>query len=135
MRGALSIALQARENGIKNLLLPEENATEAAVVAGVDVYPVKDLREALDICQSLQSGKEMQILPLKLEKSEMKPEENRYHADFAEVRGQHSTKRALEVASPGGHNIILIGPPDSGKTKLAKRLPTILPPLEFVESL
>ncbi|MCY7346751.1 MAG: YifB family Mg chelatase-like AAA ATPase [Pyrinomonadaceae bacterium] len=135
VRGALSIALTARENGIKNLLLPEENATEAAVVSGVDVYPVKDLREAVELCRAFQSGNEPHVSPLKLDIASMKAVENRYRVDFSEVRGQQNTKRALEIASAGGHNILLIGPPGSGKTMLAKRLPTILPPLEFEESL
>jgi len=135
VRGALSIALTARENGIKNLLIPEENATEAAVVSGVDVYPIKDLRQAVELCRDIQSGQSPKISPLKLDIAAMKSIDNRYRVDFAEVRGQQNTKRALEIASAGGHNILLIGPPGSGKTMLAKRLPTILPPLEFEESL
>lgn len=135
VRGALSIALQARENGITNLLIPEENATEAAVVEGINVFPVRDLREAVQIAQSLQKGQEPLISPLKLKVEDLQEDENKYRVDFAEVRGQYSAKRALEVASAGGHNILLIGPPGSGKTMLAKRVPTILPPLEFEESL
>ncbi len=135
VRGALSIALRARENGIKNLILPEENGGEAAVVAGVDVYPVKDLREAAELCRDLQSGNAPRLSPLKLDLAAVNIRENKYRVDFAEVRGQQNTKRALEIASAGGHNILLIGPPGSGKTMLAKRLPTILPPLEFEESL
>lgn len=135
VRGALSIALRARENGIKNLLLPEENATEAAVVSGIDVYPIRDLREATELCRDFQLGELPRIAPLKLNINELKEKENKYRVDFAEVRGQQNTKRALEIASAGGHNILLIGPPGSGKTMIAKRLPTILPPLEFEESL
>ncbi len=135
VRGALSIALRARENGVKNLILPEENATEAAVVAEVNVFPVRDLRQAVEIVQDLQSGKETRVAPLKLDINEIKNKENHYRVNFSEVRGQASAKRALEVASAGGHNILMIGSPGSGKTMLAKRLPTILPPMEFEEAL
>ncbi|MBA2621545.1 MAG: YifB family Mg chelatase-like AAA ATPase [Acidobacteria bacterium] len=135
VRGALSIALRARENGVKNLILPEENATEAAVVAEVNVFPVRDLRQAVEIAQDLQSGKETRVAPLKLDINEIKNKENHYRVNFSEVRGQASAKRALEVASAGGHNILMIGSPGSGKTMLAKRLPTILPPMEFEEAL
>ena len=134
VRGALSIALRCRENGIANLILPEENGTEAAVVSGVNVFPVKDLREAVEIARDLQSGRN-NYLPLKLDINEIKQNETKYRVDFSEVRGQQSAKRALEIASAGGHNILMIGSPGSGKTMLAKRLPTILPPIEFEEAL
>lgn len=135
VRGALSIALKAREVGIKNLLLPEENASEAAVVTGVDVYPVRDLRSAAELLQDLQAGTGTRQPPLKLDMADLKSRENKYRVDLNEVRGQATAKRALEVASAGGHNILFIGPPGSGKTMLAKRLPTILPPLEFEEAI
>ncbi len=135
VRGALSIALAARENGIVNILLPEENATEAAVVKELNVYPVRDLRQAALLVEELAAGTAPRISPLRLSENELNSDADSYRVDFSEVRGQQSAKRALEIASAGGHNILFIGPPGSGKTMLAKRLPTILPPLEFDEAL
>ncbi len=133
VRGALPIALRAREAGLKSLLLPEENATEAAVVKGVDVYAAPTLRAAVELVAALRAG----TAPPPLRAAEPGPltNDNSYDVDFREVRGQLAVKRALEVASAGSHNILLIGPPGSGKTMLAKRLPTILPPLEFEAAL
>ena len=135
VRGALSIALRARESGIKNLLLPEENAPEASVVNEINVYPINTLRDAAELIKDLNSGNLPPILPFKPNYEALKVEDNSYQIDFNEVRGQQTTKRALEVAGAGGHNILMIGAPGSGKTMLAKRLPTIMPPLEFEEAL
>jgi magnesium chelatase family protein len=133
VRGALPIALRARNAGIRSLLLPEENAAEAAFVTGVDVYPVAMLRTAVELVAALRAGKAP--APLRVDEAKLLSESGTYEVDFREVRGQQAVKRALEVASAGSHNILLIGPPGSGKTMLAKRLPTILPPLEFEAAL
>jgi magnesium chelatase family protein len=133
IRGALPIALRARESAIKHLILPEENAREAAVVSGVDVYGVSSLRGAVELITLLRS--DVQPTPLRVDPSEVLKSSDHYAVDFREVRGQYAAKRALEVACSGAHNLLFIGPPGSGKTMLAKRLPTILPPLEFEAAL
>jgi len=133
IKGALPIAMLAREGSIRHLILPEENAKEAAVVAGVNVYPVADLRTAVNLVADLQSSSPPE--PLRVDVAEILGRTGHYKVDFKEVRGQMSAKRALEIAIAGAHNILLIGPPGSGKTMLAKRLPTIMPPLEFEAAL
>lgn len=133
IKGALPIAILARDSLIKHVILPDENAKEAAVVAGVNVYPVASLRNAVELIAALRSSNPPE--PLRVDPAAILVQPDHYSVDFREVRGQVSAKRALEIASAGSHNILLIGPPGSGKTMLAKRLPTILPPLEFEAAL
>ncbi|MCI0411647.1 YifB family Mg chelatase-like AAA ATPase, partial [bacterium] len=130
LHGILAMAILARKLRIRDLLIPRENAPEAAMIEGVQVYPMDTLVDAVELLTKGNGVPKYSSVPF-----DARSEDHRYPVDFAEVKGQYHAKRALEVAAAGGHNVLMIGPPGSGKTLLANRIPTILPALTLEESI
>ncbi len=131
VRGVLPMAIQARKDGFQGMILPARNAREAAMVSGIEVFAVSNLREVTDILNGV-SSRQPEVMDTR---GAFYEAQSHFDVDFSDVKGQENIKRALEIAAAGGHNAILIGPPGAGKTMLAKRLPSILPPLSLREAL
>lgn len=131
IKGALPIAIKAREEGFDGLIIPQQNAREAAVVNNLKVYGVSNIKEVIQFFNN-----ELELQPTVVNtREEFYAQQNEFDFDFSDVKGQENVKRALEVAASGGHNLIMVGAPGSGKSMMAKRLPSILPPLSLGESL